>query len=65
MLTSMFPNAGEFVLDDTMTLDLIKSVVSGEMDIASLESRLGFTVTVSCSDDKKVNKCFVVLLFAS
>ena len=54
MLMSMYPNPGEFVLDDPEALEYLRSVVSGELEVETLESRLGFSVTVSCQEGDKV-----------
>lgn len=54
MLSSMYPNSGEFCFDDPVTLDLIKNVVSGEIGAVSIESRLGFTILVSCYEKDEV-----------
>jgi len=63
MLMSMYPNPGEFVLDDPEALEYLRSVVSGELEVETLESRLGFSVTVSCQeDDKKLSVELVCLL---
>ncbi|BFZ14745.1 hypothetical protein BsWGS_17784 [Bradybaena similaris] len=52
MLTSMFANPGEFTLDDPTALELVRAVVSGNLALEELESRLGFIikVCVKCED---------------
>lgn len=55
MLTSMYPSSGEFVLDDPTTLEVVKAVVSGDLELEDLESRLGFMVKISVQNENKVN----------
>ncbi|KAK6976032.1 RWD domain-containing protein 2A [Biomphalaria glabrata] len=54
MLKSMYPNPGEFDLDDPTTLELVKAVVSGELELTGLESRLGYSIKVTVESNKKI-----------
>ncbi|XP_059141830.1 RWD domain-containing protein 2A-like [Physella acuta] len=53
MLTSMYPSPGEFVLDDPTTLEVVKAVVSGDLELEDLENRLGFMVKISVQNENK------------
>ena len=46
MLASMFPNPGEFQLDDPSAVATIQAFVDGELQREDLHSRIGFTVKV-------------------
>ncbi|CAG5123247.1 unnamed protein product [Candidula unifasciata] len=53
MLTSMYANPGELILDDPTALELIRAVVSGNLALEELESRLGFIIKVCVENDGK------------
>lgn len=54
MLSSMFANPGEFVLEDPMCLAEIQEFVDGSSSYDKVHSRVGFTIKVKSSDERKV-----------
>ena len=54
MLSSMFANPGEFVLEDPLCLADIQDFVDGSTSYDKVDSRVGFTIKVKRSDDGKV-----------
>ena len=54
MLSSMFANPGEFVIEDPMCLAEIQEFVDGSTSCGKVSSRIGFTLKVKSSDDRKV-----------
>lgn len=53
MLQSMYPNRGEFVLDDPTALEQIKSVLAGDFSTECLQTRIGFTIKISVEMESK------------
>ncbi|XP_005090780.1 RWD domain-containing protein 2B [Aplysia californica] len=63
MLTSMYPNPGEFELDDPVAVELVRAVVNRNLELESLDTRIGFTIKVSCEEkNKKLTVVLVCLL---
>ena len=56
MLQSMYPGPGEFVWDDPEAPECVRAVLEGDLDLEALETRLGFTVTLTCEDDAEKDK---------
>ena len=50
MLSSMFPDRSEFVLDDHSSVAEITAFLEGQMDASNLQSRIGFTVKLSVGE---------------
>ena len=55
MLTSMFPSAGEFVLDDPAAPVQIQEVVDGTLPYKELACRIGFSVKIDLAGNNKVD----------
>ena len=53
-IMSMFANPGEFVLEDPMCLAEIQEFVDGSSSYDKVHSRVGFTIKVKSSDERKV-----------
>ena len=51
MLTSMFPNAQEFQLDETSDLSFIQEFVDGQLPLDALHCRIGFTIFLKIQTD--------------
>lgn len=52
MLTSMFPNPGEFQLDDDTVLSDMQNFVDGKIKYKYLQCRIGFVVKIDVDGSK-------------
>lgn len=50
MLESMFPDPGEFILDNRDSLQELKAFVDGTLSYECVDSRIGFTIKISTSE---------------
>ena len=62
MLSSMFANPGEFLLEDPTCLAEIQEFTDASVSYDKIQSRIGFTVKVNRNDDGKVRQKFVLFL---
>ena len=56
MLSSMFPNPGEFRLDDPGCIPEIQAFVDGALAYDKLQSRIGFSIKLQTGEEQQV--CF-------
>ena len=52
LLSSMYPNDGELVLDDPMAVPEIQDYVDGKIPYDNVQSRIGFTVKIQDGSEK-------------
>ncbi len=55
MLACMFPNSGEFVMDDPLAVSDVQQFVDGDVKYDNLSSRIGFIVKLKLGEADKVH----------
>ncbi len=52
LLSSMYPNEGEMVLDDPMAVPELQDFVDAKIPYDNVQSRIGFTVKIQPGNEK-------------